>query len=94
MTGSYDFDPTGREQWQSLMAAAGYVELEQFPPHLDGFSCASCEYMRKMKGSPTGFWCVANKPPTKKPFPDRPNGCCDYWEPMPGLLDESRRKKT
>ena len=79
---SFHFDPSGREQYETTMKGAGYVEIPQFKPHLDGYTCASCEYMRKNQKSPTGFWC------SKLSFPDRPEGCCDQWQPMPGLVKE------
>lgn len=84
---SHIFDVKDREPYQRVMRNAGYVELEQFQAHLDGFCCASCEYMRKMKTSPTEYWCKS------KGFPDRPNGCCDAWEPIPGLIKNGLNRK-
>jgi hypothetical protein len=74
---SSDFDPTGREQYVPTLSNAGYVERQEFANAdlSQGYWCATCPYFRKVElKSPTGSWCE------KLAVPDRPWGCCDFWE--------------
>jgi hypothetical protein len=71
------FDPRGREKYVAKMNKVGYVEVEVFTPHSNGYCCQSCPAMTFDKDSPTGFFCRLVG------FPDDPKGCCDLWYPLP-----------
>jgi hypothetical protein len=78
------FDSSGREPYAEVMSEYGYVEMSGYVGDPGGsfdtaipnaYCCANCPYMVDDQRSPTGYWCK------KYNFPDRPNGCCDGWEP-------------